>query len=62
MTKGASKVQRKFKPHHRARKGPRCSACGRRTKRTAKRHPMGQAKRRTVWSSEHAPCQFEGRE
>jgi len=58
MAKSASRVQRKNKPFHRARKGIACSACGRRCKRDTKRHPSGGAKRRSTWSANHKPCQF----
>jgi hypothetical protein len=58
MAKSASRVQRKNKPFHRARKAPACIECGRRTKRDTKRHPSASAKRRSTWSTNHKPCQF----
>ncbi len=55
-----SKKQNVTHQFHRARKAPKCPACGRTMKRRGKRHPMSQAKRRMVWTPDHYECQFQG--
>ena len=53
---GASKTQHKAPHVHRARKGPRCPACGRRMRRTlGATHTIGGQ----VWTPKHRDCQFQ---
>ena len=58
MAVKASRKQTKVKQSHRARKAPACPLCGRTPRRSAKRHPSGNAKRRSAWSADAKPCQF----
>jgi hypothetical protein len=53
-----SKIQHTTHQQHRARKAPKCPLCGRTRGRNSKRHPSGNAKRRSAWSADAKPCQF----